>query len=465
MELEVVDQLEFAAQGAHELVAPVVVGGTGQVRDRVHHFIIGTARDHVHAPVRVREKLLARVDALVGGDVRILGVDAQDRGQGEGGAQRGTPLGVLRNALGGDLCVGKLVRQDQAVQEVPLIRLVPQGVARVGTEGETVVVGPVEIAAHDTFLVGVAEGKIVVHCLGSAAHGDFVGLLRGVEVEHFLLPVGALAVAERVGVAGGVAAVDEAFVDHQRIFAGIEDLTHLPGVGDTVREIVIHVRLPLDALLRRHEDHAIGGAGAVHGAGGRIFQNFDRLDVRRVQVVDAAGDGHAVHDVDRVGGVDGADAADADPRRGARLAGGGGDRHAGGEALEGVVHARRRGDGEGFGVHFGDGGRHDALLLDAVADHHGLFQHLGVVLEDDRHGLVGGNADGLAHVADAGDFRDGALRGPEDEFTVQTRHGTVVGALLDDESAHDRLPGGVLDDTPEGDVLRQGRQAHSQCKD
>ena len=73
--------------------------------------------------------------------------------------------------------------------------------------------------------------------------------------------------------------------------------------------------------------------------------------------------------------------------------------------------------------------------------------------------------DRLAHIADAGDLDDGTLRGAEDEFTVQARHGTVLGSLLNYESADDRRSGAVLDDTPQGDVLRQGRQAHSQCKD
>ena len=48
--------------------------------------------------------------------------------------------------------VGKLVGKDEVVQEVPLILPVPQRVLRVGTQGETVVVGTVEVSADNAFL-------------------------------------------------------------------------------------------------------------------------------------------------------------------------------------------------------------------------------------------------------------------------------------------------------------------------
>ena len=155
VEMDVVPNLDVAGQAAHKLVAPVVIRRTGKVCDRVVHLIVRAAGDHVVTAVGCLQQGFTGIDGAVVGHIFIAGIYAQDRRHGKGGTQRGTPLRVLGNALGANLCVRQLVLQDNAVQVVTLALLVHQSKAGVGTEGETVVIGTAPVAAHNTLLVGV----------------------------------------------------------------------------------------------------------------------------------------------------------------------------------------------------------------------------------------------------------------------------------------------------------------------
>ena len=159
--------------------------------------------------------------------------------------------------------------------------------------------------------------------------------------------------------------------------------------------------------------------------------------------------------------VDGADTTDDDRGAGARSAGVLGDLDTGGHALEHVVHPVLGLDLQVIGRDRGNGGRHHGFLLDTVTDDHRLFQHLGILGEEDFHDAVRGGRCGLGHIADAGDLQDGVRRDAEGEGSVRTGHGTVGGSLLDDKGADNRLARIVEDDTADGDVLRPCCQAQS----
>ena len=464
MEMKVVPNLDVTGEGAHELVAPVVVGRTGKVGDGVVHLIVRAAWNHVVAAVSGLQERFTGIDGAVILHVAVAGINPENRREGEGGSQGRTPLRVLGNALGTDLRIGELVLQDNAVEVVALALFVQQRETGVGTEGETLVIGTAPVAAHDTLLVGITQGQIVVDLLGGAAHGHLVGLLGGIAVEHFLLPVGARAVTVGIGIAGSHSGVDEAFVDHEGILGSVEQFTLFPGVGNTIGEIVVHVGLSLGALLGGHEHHAVGGAGTVNGTGSGILEHFDGLDITGIQVIDAAGDGHAVHNINRVGGVDGTHTADADTGTGARLTGSGRDRNAGGEALEGVVHPCGGRYAQRLGIHFGNGRRDHRFFLDTVADDHGFLQHLAVVGKDDDQVLLTIVGNHLRCVSDTGNLNGGTLRGGEDEFSFRTRHGTVGGSLLDDKRSDNGFTGRVQDRTLEGHILGHRRQSQS-CKE
>ena len=130
-------------------------------------------------------------------------------------------------------------------------------------------------------------------------------------------------------------------------------------------------------------------------------------------------------------------------------------------AFDGIVDSGGADLVERVSVHFGDGCGHDALFLDTVTDDYRLVEHLGIILQDDFQLLLLRDRDGPGHIADAGYLQDGTGRDAEGEFTVQAGCRAVAGALLDHESADNRLTGPVEHDTCHGDVLREGRQGQS----
>ena len=142
----------------------------------------------------------------------------------------------------------------------------------------------------------------------------------------------------------------------------------------------VHVDLAfLAGALGGDDDDTVGGAGAVDGGCGRVFQHVDALDVVGVEVIDASFHRQAVHHEERVGlGVHRADAAD-----GHLAAIGRETCHA---AFEVLHQARAVALLDLLGVDRGDGARNFLLLDflitcdDRTFDEHAAVGHLHVEL-------------------------------------------------------------------------------------
>ena len=216
---------------------------------------------------------------------------------------------------------------------------------------------------------------------------------------------------------------------------------------------VTHGSVAVLAALGGHEHDAVTGLRTVDGGGGGVLEDFDRLDQGRIQILDAA---HlqTIDDVERadVAAV-GRITADTDVSTVARGTGGD-DVHAGHLALQGCGGISR---GLVLQIICADGSHSAgqvALPLYAVTDHHGLFQHLGVLIEHDVVGALGGDREGLGGVADALD----AHRGPGGDGE---REGTVeIGGCTDtrvadhrDGGADDGISVGIDDLATDGAVL------------
>ena len=141
----------------------------------------------------------------------------------------------------------------------------------------------------------------------------------GVVVEHFVLPVGALAVLIRIGIDRSLSCVDKTFVHHHSILGGVKHIAVLPWVLPAVREVVVHVYSALFAALGGDEDNTVGSTCTIDGARGSILQYLNALDVAGVQIVDTALDGHTINDVERVTVVDSTDTTDTNLRGCTRL--------------------------------------------------------------------------------------------------------------------------------------------------
>ena len=466
-ELQAVDELEFGGQAADDLIGAAVPVRAVQHGDRVGLLVVGAAvGDEVGHALGIADdvRIAGRIERTVAGLLGLVGIDRIQRGHAQGGAQRGGVLGVGRDARGLDMGERDLVADRQLVQPVAGSRLVEQGDADVLAQGHTVIIGLVETAADGTLVGKIAAGHAVID--PAVAAGDIDVMLDdgGVLVEDGAHPIGPFPEGIGVVVDGGVARVELALVHHDGILGGVEHGGLAPGILHAVGEVVVDDGLAFGAGLGGHEDHAVGRAGAIDGGGSGVLEDVDALDVAGVDVVDAAGR-HPVHDVERGRVVDGADTADDDRGAGARGAGVLGDLDTGGHALEHVVHPVLGLDLQVIGGHRGDGGRHHGLFLDTVADDHGFLEHLGVILEDDLHILCSVVDDYLGDIADAGNLHGGACTGGQGEIAVHTRHGTVLGTLLDHECSDNRLVGMVQYDTLQGDVLRPCCQTQSHCKD
>ena len=156
----------------------------------------------------------------------------------------------------------------------------------------------------------VTHREVIIDLVGSAADVHLMVDNTGVVVEHLVLPVGALAILIRIGIDRSLSCVDKTFVHHHSILGGVKHIAVLPWVLPAVREVVVHVYSALLAALGGDEDDTVGSTCTVDGARGSVLQHLDALDVARVQIVDAALDGHTINDVERVAVVDGSDTTD-----------------------------------------------------------------------------------------------------------------------------------------------------------
>ena len=229
-----------------------------------------------------------------------------------------------------------------------------------------------------------------------------------------------------------------------------------------------HADLAGLALLGGHEDDAVRGASAVDGAGSRILEDVDGLDVVRGEGLDAAAR-NTVNDVQRRRGTGGTHTADGHLVAFARLTGVLDDGHAGGLALQGAEGIDRIHGGEFVAGDIDGGTGDEALALRTITDDDRLVQfgggfHQGHVIDVPSGSdgeLLGLEAERL-HV-DGRTIRDG-----EHVVSFAVRDDAVRGAHMRDTGSDDRITVGVDDRTGNPLVLShhddtaQGEQRHRQ---
>ena len=293
----------------------------------------------------------------------------------------------------------------------------------------------------------------------------------GIVVEQQVLPVGAEATdgvavgidqIVGVGVKGSHAVLYATLVLQNGVVGGTGDVAMLPRALPAVREVVVDGSLAQLTLLGGHENDAIGSTGTVDGSRGSVLQHLDALDVGGIYALHAVLVGrHAVDDIQGFGTVDGSDTADADHRFGTRLTRGRRHLHTGGHALQGVLGAQTRLTVQVVGTHLGDGGRHDALLLDAVADDDDVVQHLSIFAHHDGHALRGFQL--LSDIADKTNGNRCTRAHVNSETAVEVGDGAVLGiTLFDDGSTNDGLT--LVVGHSAQDALGFRSHRHHQCQ-
>ena len=213
------------------------------------------------------------------------------------------------------------------------------------------------VMAHDALIVQVSDRGIGPYLFRTPGDRDIMVLHEAV-VERFLEPVGigiGDAVLDAVGIqlvgmllgvfpkGDGLVRIDMGDAD---IVGALVDQPHGLGIighvlqAAQIRHLDRHIVIVRDmdlagrAALGGDKDDAVRSPGPVDGRRGGVLQDSDGLDVLRVDVVHGILD--AVHQDQRAVGVEGGIASN--PQGGAvftGLAGGLGDRQAGGQAAQG----------------------------------------------------------------------------------------------------------------------------------
>ena len=347
----------------------------------------------------------------------------------------------------------------------------------------------VRIHLDNTALAVIGAGQVVFHILVAAGDGDVL-------LNHRVLVVVKLMVPVRIGIVNP-------------LLAAVAHLFHHPGTGGILR-LVVHTgqqfghvvggvvgvvlagigspelvhrinrpvtagfkvrrdrglfpapaagiaHLGLSALVRSslggHQNHAVGGTGAVDGGGRCILNHGDVLHVGGVHAGKVSLG--AVDEHQRIGRVDGGDTADVQGTGAAGITGRGGNVKAGNRTLKHVGEVVRGTVGQFLGVHGGHGTGEVHLLLDTVTHHHRLFQHHLVLLKDHIHAALGsGDIHLCGHITQAGYLKGNLGIGHTDgESTVGPGHVGIVGAGDHDNGAHHRRAARILDDAGDNPVL------------
>ena len=291
------------------------------------------------------------------------------------------------------------------------------------------------LLTHDAaLLVGVAHAQIEV-ALFVGAHDAGRRLADHGILEDGVLPVG---IGLIIGIVERIAAhVRKLLVVELLELRPVGQRHAVPHVLHAHRLVDVHHRLPHLGAFGRDDDDAVGAAHAEDSQRRGVFQNLERFDVIRIEVVDVVGE-HSVHHIERCEAVDRVRTADTDfgilsgPTRI-------GDLHTGHAALQRGQRVRRRTVGDRRGVDVDDRTRQIAFLGRTVTDHHGLLDHRRLAFERhrNRHGRYG---HALRGHTDERNLQLLPLAGFQCETAVRARGRTRVRPRDHDAGAYDRLP-------------------------
>ena len=250
---------------------------------------------------------------------------------------------------------------------------------------------------------------------------------RCIVIKDLVLPIGIRAfiimnVVSRV--TWRVAVVHLSLVHDRHVLLSIQHSLLLPRVLPAVAEIIAHVCLTCLTRLRGNQHNTIGGTRTVDCCRGSIFQNFHRLNIRRVQIVDTTANRHTINNVQRVRTVYRTDTAYAYLRIRIRLTRRLCDLHAAHLTLQRILNTRRLHQIQVVTVHLRDGCGHNALLLYTITDNHHIVQHLSVFFQCDGHLVSGFHL--LALKANIRHNQCRALCNLHGELTVDVGDGRVL---------------------------------------
>ena len=243
---------------------------------------------------------------------------------------------------------------------------------------------------------------------------------------------------------------------------GIQHLDLMGHLLDGILSVVEDARCPFGAGIGGDEHDAVTGFRPIDGGRSGVFQDFDGLDVLRIQVADIT---HlqSVHQIERAGraGIRGITAY-AEMGGLTRSAGQLQHLHAGHFALDGLADIVGRLVLDVVRRDRSDGASDVALALHTVTHDHHFVQQLGIKLEDDPHRRARRSRNRCGNKADTADGQRFGSGGLDGEIAIQPRNLAAGGSFHHHGCSDERFSARVHDDAFDHSRLRPSREGKQQ---
>ena len=190
------------------------------------------------------------------------------------------------------------------------------------------------------------------------------------------------------------------------------------------------------AFFGRDDHHAVRAARSVYSSCGSVFQHVYTRHIIHVNHIQRYVGRHSVYDDQRLRVIDTAHTADIQTdiatrcTRSCYL-------QTRGATLQSSSYRRSRGLLQVFVVHLRNSAGQVAFLLNAVAYYHYLFQHLGVLFENNMH--LGRSRQRLRGVSHITDHQGRTFRHLKTKITVKIGYRTIACALFQHTGTDNRF--------------------------
>ena len=169
------------------------------------------------------------------------------------------------------------------------------------------------------------------------------------------------------------------------ILLGIEQLALTPRILPSHREIILYDSLSDTASLGGNKNHTIGCTRTIHSSRSCIFQNFDALNITRIQIVDTTLNRHSIYDVERVGTIHGTRTTYAYLAGSTRLTTSRRNLYTRYQSLESSIHTHRLSFSQFISTNLGNGSGNYALLLRTITYYHHFVEGFIILFQGDAH--------------------------------------------------------------------------------
>ena len=202
-------------------------------------------------------------------------------------------------------------------------------------------------------------------------------------IKDFILPV---CINRIIGnffcrITRSIAIINLHFIHDCHIFLGIQNSFLLPRILPTITEIIVYSRFSLAARLGSHQNHTVGCTGTINSSRSSIFQDFNRSNIRRVQIVDTTAHRHTIDNVQGVGTIYRTDTTNTNLRIRIRLTGRLCNLYAGNFTFQSIFYTGRLHQVQFIRIYFADSRCHYTFFLNTVTYNHHFVQRLCILYQ------------------------------------------------------------------------------------